>query len=114
MKKLKENKEIVIIVLVLILGAFYWFQLRPVQIKKECSWFTEITPADVGITKEQAEINKKAFTEQCNENAKLTPLSCFRLKKDTEARLPQSGKTEIREATKGEYDSCLRRNGLSK
>ena len=36
MQKLKEYKEIIIIVLVLIVGAFYWFQLRPIQIRKKC------------------------------------------------------------------------------
>jgi len=37
MKKIKEYMVIIIIVLILILGAFYWFGLRPIQIKKECS-----------------------------------------------------------------------------
>lgn len=36
MEKIKEYKGIIIIVLILILGAFYWFQLRPTQIKKGC------------------------------------------------------------------------------
>lgn len=36
MKKIKEYKIIIIIVLVLILGTFYWFQIRPTQIRKEC------------------------------------------------------------------------------
>lgn len=36
MKKIKEYKGIIIIVLVLILGAFYWFQIRPSFIRKDC------------------------------------------------------------------------------
>jgi hypothetical protein len=37
MEKIKEYKGIIIIVLVLVLGAFYWFQIRPIQIIKYCS-----------------------------------------------------------------------------
>ena len=36
MKKIKEYKVIIIIVLVIILGAFYWYGYRPSQIKKDC------------------------------------------------------------------------------
>lgn len=37
MKKIKEYKGIIIIVLVLILGVFYWYSYRPEQIRIECS-----------------------------------------------------------------------------
>lgn len=37
MNKLKEFKYIIIVTLLVIGGAFYWFQYRPSQIKKECS-----------------------------------------------------------------------------
>ena len=46
MQKLKEYKEIIIIVLVLIVGAFYWFQLRPTNIRKECYKDTYIDATD--------------------------------------------------------------------
>lgn len=36
MKKIKEYKVIIIIVLVLILGVFYWYEWRPSQIQKDC------------------------------------------------------------------------------
>jgi hypothetical protein len=36
MKKIKEYKAIITLVLVIILGAFYWFELRPNQIRKNC------------------------------------------------------------------------------
>lgn len=50
MKKIKEYKGIIIIVLILILGAFYWFQLRPNQIRKEC-----MKMAQQGITSNSKE-----------------------------------------------------------
>lgn len=36
MGKIKEYKGIIIIVLILTLGAFYWFQIRPAQARKDC------------------------------------------------------------------------------
>ncbi|MES2023855.1 MAG: hypothetical protein V4439_04170 [Patescibacteria group bacterium] len=114
MKKIKENKEIVIIV-VLVLGfLFYWFQLRPVMIKKNCSWFTEVTPADIGITKEQADINKiKLSNGECSDSqGRLSSFSCYMLEKDTAVRPPSPEKTETKEATKIQYDKCLKHNGF--
>ena len=39
MEKLKEYKGIIIIVLVLILGTFYWYSYRPTHITKLCITF---------------------------------------------------------------------------
>lgn len=36
MKKIKEYKGIIIIGLIILGFAFYWFQLRPINIKKNC------------------------------------------------------------------------------
>ena len=36
MEKIKEYKGILIIVLVVILGAFYWYEYRPTMIIKKC------------------------------------------------------------------------------
>jgi len=40
MEKLKQYWLIIVIVLVVFGGLFYWFQWRPSQIRKECSKFT--------------------------------------------------------------------------
>jgi len=37
MEKIKQYKYIILIVLIILAGAFYWFQLRPTMIRKECS-----------------------------------------------------------------------------
>lgn len=111
MEKVKEYKGLIIIVLVLIIGSFYWTQVRPVQIKKDCSSFTETIPADVGVTKEQADLMNKNGLEKCNELNELgTGIPC--LLDDNKERLPQPVKQVVREATKSEYALCLRRNGL--
>ncbi len=38
MKKIKEYIIIIIIGVIVLGGAFYWFELRPLSIKKDCSW----------------------------------------------------------------------------
>jgi len=47
MKKIKEYMGIIIIVLVLILGTFYWFQVKPNQTRKKC---VKNFPLAFGIT----------------------------------------------------------------
>ena len=37
MEKIKQYKYIIILISIILLGIFYWFQLRPTQIRKECS-----------------------------------------------------------------------------
>ena len=41
MKKLKQYKYIILVVLIVSSFIFYWFQLRPAQIRKECYKMTE-------------------------------------------------------------------------
>lgn len=36
MEKIKEYKGIIIIILILISIAFYWYSIRPTSIRKEC------------------------------------------------------------------------------
>lgn len=111
-KFIRENKKIVIVLVVILGLLFYWFQIRPINIKKNCSWVTETIPADPGVTKEQAELNKKSFDEQQCGKEKLISSRCFQLKTDTVERLPQPERKEITEATEKEYNLCLRQNGL--
>ncbi len=37
MENIKKYKLIILITLVFLGGCFYWFELRPIQIKKECA-----------------------------------------------------------------------------
>lgn len=118
MEKIKEYKFIIIIGLVFLGLLFYWFQIRPINIKKNCSQIREVIPADIGITKNQADINTKIYNEKCGiggeyqGNGRLQSFKCYLLEKDTRERVPASEKTAIRETTKNEYDLCLRNNGL--
>lgn len=111
MEKIKKHKEIFIIALVILGIAFYWFQIRPTSIKKECSWTTKTIPADPGVTKEQAEVNNEAFNSQCSKEG-VKSVKCWLLEKDTKERASSQEKEETREATDKEYKQCLRQNGL--
>lgn len=117
-KLIKENKNVVIVVIVISGLLFYWFQLRPSNIKKSCSWITETIPADAGITKEQAEVNKKTYEEclasnwKCVRTKEQLNLGRIGLERDGVERMPQPETEETRDATKKEYDLCLRQNGL--
>ncbi len=115
-KYIKQNKyPIIIIPIVVILGfLFYWFQIRPTNIKKNCSWTTETIEADPGITKEQVEQNKIKCKTSVSKTSSSnmfdsTPLGCS---EDIKERPPQPEYDETTEATKEEYDMCLRQHGL--
>ncbi len=112
MEKIKEYKVIIILVsvLILILGTFYWFQLRPTLIKKNCSWFTKTIKVDAGVTKEQAFENKKGY-EQCSAKGGSS-VDCFVLKLNSIERPFRPEKEITIEATNIQYDMCLRLNGL--
>lgn len=44
MDKIKEYKYIILIILLILGFAFYWFELRPTQIRKECFESTRGNP----------------------------------------------------------------------
>lgn len=119
MEKLKQHKEVVIITAVILGFVFYWFQLRPTTIRKNCSWLTQMEkgadaiPAFPGVTKEEA--NRKRSS--CRDRA-TTEVSTYLCGIEHTEVLPrpavpaQPDKEVTRPATKAEYDLCLRQNGL--
>ena len=112
---------LVIIVLVTLAGsAFYWFELRLIPIKKECSWVTDTRIAvlgDLGMTQEQADRENvktnERFPNGCNgvDPDSIEALVCDRV---ATARPPREQKmtSYVRSATSEEYKECLRHNGL--
>jgi len=117
-KILKENwfKLIIIVFIVVIFGGlFYWYELRPVQIKKDCSWVKQVQPAQQEVTKAQAIESQKKYEECLKENLKRgdgmykSPCDMIYLKKEQDY-VPES--TYYREAFKTEYDFCVNSKGL--
>ncbi len=114
MNKIKENKGVFIIGIIIFSLLFYWFQIRPTSIKKECSWSIEVIEADPGVTEAQAKENKESF-EECSakkSSGRVTSFNCYLLGENSTARAPQPERTEINVATDDEYRTCLRQNGL--
>jgi hypothetical protein len=66
--KIINSRKLIILVTIAVVGFFYWFQLRPTIVRRQCSWFTYTTstpavpavPAFPGVNKEEAE---KEFEE---------------------------------------------------
>ena len=51
MKKIKEYWIIILLILFVVGGLFYWYELRPTKILKECSKWKELSFYDAGATK---------------------------------------------------------------
>ena len=118
---LKLNNFKYIIIFVLILSSFfYWYELRPVIIKKQCSWFTYTTqtpaiPAFKGVTKE--DIEKNRIERKCNGNETgLDELLCSSLTEQPARPAIPAGPIEkvTRSASEIEYSECLKHNGIDK
>ncbi len=62
---LATNQKLVILVIILLLGAFYWFQIRPSQIKIKCESKTVTAMAE--MTKMSLAINEKNFWDWRND-----------------------------------------------
>lgn len=141
-KFIKENKNIIVICVIILGLLFYWFQLRPVSIKKNCSFTTKVIPADAGITKEQAEQNKIDF-EQCKLKYPLVPFNdiggingvsyyqymiiiedstteiqreeikeCNDTSQNTTERISSPERREKISVSEKKYSQCLREHGL--
>lgn len=102
MEKLKEYKYIILIGLVILGLAFYWMQIRPVIVRKNCFYVTKALPAY--ISDEQYDICSKSKTSY----------DCFLLEKEIKEKPAQPKKEFITEATEKEYGQCLREHGLDR
>ena len=82
----KINKKIIIVstLIVFLLTLFYWFQLRPSQVKIDCQ-------------KKSDDYRQKAFDREDT---------------DKDGLFPQDSIDLIDKYSKSKYQSCLHRNGL--
>ncbi len=55
MEKLKEYKYIILIGLIILGFAFYWYELRPTQIRKKCFSESLLKPITGGVKKLQSD-----------------------------------------------------------
>ena len=128
---------IIFILLCLIGGSFYWFEYRPTEIRKSCSYVKVTIPEVKEVTIDEAESSKEENTNckkkivssgNCTDidsrhsdlfdvEAFLRWMDC----EDCDSRYPikeqttyQPSREEYREASKEEYERCLRNNGIIK
>ena len=133
---------IIFILLCVLGGSFYWFEYRPTEIKKNCSYTTFTIPEVKAISKEEAEFSKSK-NESCKEQSEtilnevlsgesagylkwqrqnsmdLEAIDKWIVENECDNRYPikeeaeyQPPKEDRRDATEKEYNDCLRRNGL--
>lgn len=118
-----KNKNISIIIIclsLLIVGSsFYWFQVRPSQIRRDCSWTKKHSDAVVGVTQEEADRRKAECIERQNKNKESGMLSdaWYELNvkgcEDTyKSSTSQPAKDWYEKASEKEYDFCLHSKGL--
>ncbi len=116
-----------LIILTLLISGFYWFQVRPTQIKHDCSWVkkhSEAIPARKGMTKE--ELQTKGLLKDCPPELKPKLLEDFAANRN-EIMCSYDNATIIEDnkplpytpakdwwvkATKEEYQFCLHDKGL--
>lgn len=125
----KKNKiSLIILILFTIFGFFYWFQIRPAQIKHDCSWVKVVEkaiPAQPGIS--EAELLEKGIIKDCSilptapPEARLTLLNRYRAGCELNnreiidknmAKPAVPAKEWWRKATENEYRFCLHDKGL--
>jgi hypothetical protein len=71
-KKYKEWIFGAVLIVLILGGSFYWFQLRPAEIKTECSWVPQYVAAVPGVTQEQIDAQQTAY----NNCVKKYPTKC--------------------------------------
>lgn len=111
---INKNKPYIIILFIIAIF-FYWYGLRPAQIKKECSWTKVIVSAQQAITEAQvAEAQKEyddCLSKEKIKTGNISKFGCIRFGPEY-VRDYTPERTYYREATKTEYDFCIHSKGL--
>jgi uncharacterized protein YaaR (DUF327 family) len=106
---MKEKIPVVIIlisILVIFGIIFYWFSIRPSQIRKQCS----LVPVKT-YSQEKKDEAKKYVDEKCPTDKGWQAIDCVINKGIINA--PSESQNQKRSATDDEYIKCLRENGLA-
>lgn len=120
-KFIKENwfrLGLLTILIISIVGAFYWYQWRPNQIRHNCSWTKRHSDAISEITQEQygkcvQERNKCVIDNKKKSTNPTNPfLGLFDCPDCPPARSAQPVKDWWEQANKNEYDFCIHEKGL--
>lgn len=115
----KPNGISVLVILVLLVAtsSFYWYELRPSEIRKECSWITDRKPdvlAVMEVTQEEADRKNAENKAKCEsgDSGFLHEIICEQVVVPRTYKPAQQGEEYVRASTREEYATCLRHNGL--
>lgn len=115
----QNNKKVVLTALGLLLfvGWFYWYEVRPSKIRAECSWVAKHSDAKPAYTgKTEDELKLEGALMNCSNTSGTYRQYCESTNKVTiESWTPRSAEIErdvFVPATKTEYDFCIRSRGL--
>lgn len=127
---------VIILVLLLISGWFYWFELRPSKIRQECSWVKhtdESIPAKPAMSEE--ELRAKSIIEDCKNPEGIfrdckgpgyTSIFCGSFEEECErknkriieeyktARPTVPTKDWYSKSPEKQYDFCIKSKGLTR
>lgn len=101
--------SIIIIAIVMVGSAFYWYELRPSKIKHDCSWVKKHSDAIPEITQVQYD----ECINECNKPSQYKNIFgsiCYSFCE--KPRSVQPAKDWWQPATKDEYDFCIHEKGL--
>ena len=113
MKEKWLRLTIIMLIVAIFGGLFYWYELRPAQIKKDCSWVKQVRSAQQEVTEAQAIESQKRYEECLKEKGNPTGLSKLGVcgyAIDRQDYVPES--IYYRKASKTEYDFCVHSKGL--
>ncbi len=127
---MKINKFIyttLLLVFIILIGAFYWYELRPAKIKHDCSWAKMVNPAkpaEPAITEEDVKNSRLKYDKCIADEAKsnsdrvgrkslFSGLFCDNMLKQERPAIPaKAEQVWYREADKDEYNFCIHEKGL--
>lgn len=119
MKIAHSNKWLIVVIILLIVGWFYWFQYRPAHIKQQCSYVhrhTDAVAARSPMTIEQ--IKQQGLYEDCSVTPDGSVDAFFksfcerRMKLFMEGNVAQEAKDWDERASIAEYNFCIHSKGL--
>jgi hypothetical protein len=103
------------LIVLMIGGLFYWYEWRPAEIRRECSWVKVTVPEQPRITKEEALASMKSeeYLKCLNDNAEIKEgyrRLCDLYLKEEQEHVPE--KIYYKKSQKEQYEFCTHEKGL--
>jgi len=105
----KKYLLIILSLIIIFCGLFYWYEWRPTRIKHDCSWVEKHSNFIPEVTQKQVDEENTNCLKIKNDNSNKFNkyLTC-----DKVTSPAQPAKTWWEKASKNEYDFCIHEKGL--